>query len=211
MTKSVEICAVWVTWRHAIVFLKSVEQKSNFSQTFEWQEMLRRKASKSYDTTAVRNDAANKTKKFVNLILENAMPKAITEVYFEFLVTNFYAQISCSHHSKFVKFTLILMNRIASAVFAYICFPASTKMLHVSQTQGKNNGPAQFRTTTANSKSKRVFWFQHQALVTIFIPTISDVFAHASYKCPVNSCFEWACERSCSVKEAGHVYLHQTE
>ena len=51
--------------------------------------MLRRKANKSYDTTAVRNDATNKTKKFVNLILENAMPTAITEVYFEFLVTNF--------------------------------------------------------------------------------------------------------------------------
>ena len=27
----------------------------------------------------------------------------------------------------------------------------------------------------------------------IFITTITDVFAHASYKCPVNNCFEWAC------------------
>ena len=26
----------------------------------------------------------------------------------------------------------------------------------------------------------------------IFIKTISEVFAHASYKCPVNSCLEWA-------------------
>ena len=26
-----------------------------------------------------------------------------------------------------------------------------------------------------------------------FIKTISDVFEHASYKCPVNNCFEWAC------------------
>ena len=32
--------------------------------------------------------------KIVNLILENAMSKAIIEVYFELLVTNFYAQIS---------------------------------------------------------------------------------------------------------------------
>ena len=67
-------------------------------------------------------------KKIVNLILENAMPKAITEVYFELLVTNFYAQISCNCHSKFVKIRPILMNRIASAVFVYKSFPASTKM-----------------------------------------------------------------------------------
>ena len=32
--------------------------------------------------------------KIVNLILENAMSKAIIEVYFELLATNFYAQIS---------------------------------------------------------------------------------------------------------------------
>ena len=50
--------------------------------------MLRRKANKSYDATAMQNDSANKTKNIVNLILENAMPKAITEVYFELLVTN---------------------------------------------------------------------------------------------------------------------------
>ena len=125
---SVEICAVWVTQRHAIAFLKSVKQKSNFSQTFEWQGILRRKTNKSYDKTAVRNDPGNSTKKIVNLILENAMLKAIIEVYFELLVTNFYAQISCSCHSKFVKIISILMHRIAITVFVYISFPASTKM-----------------------------------------------------------------------------------
>ena len=90
--------------------------------------MLRRKTNKSYDTTAVRNDSGNKTKKFVNLILENAMPKAITEVYFELLVTNFDTQISCSRHSKFVQIIPILMRRIANAVFVYISFPASVKI-----------------------------------------------------------------------------------
>ena len=34
-TTSVESCAVWITQRHAIAFLKSVKQKSNFSKTFE--------------------------------------------------------------------------------------------------------------------------------------------------------------------------------
>ena len=76
----------------------------------------------------MRNDPGNDTKKIVNLILENAMPKAIIEVYFELLVTNFYAQISCSCHSKFVKIISILMHRIAITVFVYISFPASTKM-----------------------------------------------------------------------------------
>ena len=126
--KSVEICAVWVTRRHAIVFLKSVKQKSNFSQTFEWQEILRRKTHKSYDTTAVWNEPGNKAEKIVNLILDNAIPKAITEVYFELLVMNFYTQISCSRHSKFVKIIPILMHCIASAVFVYTSSPASTKM-----------------------------------------------------------------------------------
>ena len=90
--------------------------------------MLRRKTNNSYDTIAVRNDPANKTKKIVNLILENAMPQAVTEVYFELFVTNFYAQISCSRHSKFVKIIPILMHCIASAAFVYTSFPASTKM-----------------------------------------------------------------------------------
>ena len=63
-----------------------------------------------------------------NLILENATPKAITEVYFELLVTNFNTQISCSRHSKFVQIIPILMRRIANAVFVYISFPASAKI-----------------------------------------------------------------------------------
>ena len=94
---------MWVTQIHAIAFLKSVKPKSNFSQTFESQEILRRKTNKSYYKTAVRNDPGNDTKKIVTLILENVMPKAIIEVYFELLATNFYAQISCSCHSEFVK------------------------------------------------------------------------------------------------------------
>ena len=46
--------------------------------------MLRRKTNEFYDTTAVRNGPGKKIKKIVNLILENAMSKAITEVYFTF-------------------------------------------------------------------------------------------------------------------------------
>ena len=76
----------------------------------------------------MRNDPGNDTKKIVNLILENAMPKAIIEVYFELLVTNFYAQISCSCHSKFVKIISILMHRIAITVFVYISFPVSSEI-----------------------------------------------------------------------------------
>ena len=56
------------------------------------------------------------------------MPKAVIEVYFKLLVTNFYAQISCSCHSKFVKIIFILVHRIAITVFVCISFPASTKM-----------------------------------------------------------------------------------
>ena len=111
-----------------LLFLKSVKHKSNFSQTFEWPEILRRKTNKSYDKTALRNNPGNNTKKIVNLILENPMPKAIIEVYFELLVTIFFAQISCSCHLKFVKIISILMHRIAITVFVYISFPASTKM-----------------------------------------------------------------------------------
>ena len=68
-------------------------------------------------------------KKPVNFILENTIPKAITEVYFELLVTNFYTQIFCSCHSKFVKIIpIIFMHPVASPVFGYISFPASNKM-----------------------------------------------------------------------------------
>ena len=63
---------MWVTQRHAIAFLKSLKRKSNFSETFECQEILRRKTKKSYDKTAVQNDPGNNTKKTVNLILEIA-------------------------------------------------------------------------------------------------------------------------------------------
>ena len=88
------------------------------------------------------------------------MPKSIIEVYLELLVTNFYAQISCSGHLKFVKIISILMH-IAITVFVYISFPASTKMFGLvtcpANSRQKNNGPAQFRTTTANSKLKRLF------------------------------------------------------
>ena len=76
----------------------------------------------------MRNDPGNDTKKIVNLILENAMSKAIIEVYFELLAAIFYAQISCSCHSKFVKIISILMHLIAITVFVYINFPSSTKM-----------------------------------------------------------------------------------
>ena len=44
-----------------------------------WINKLSTKRSRKYD------------KKNVNLILEKAMPKTIIEVYFELLVTNFYA------------------------------------------------------------------------------------------------------------------------
>ena len=80
------------------------------------------------DKTAVQNDPGNNTKKIVNLILEIAMPKAIIEVYFEILATNFYALISGSCHSKFVKIISIFMHRIAISVLIFISFPASTKM-----------------------------------------------------------------------------------
>ena len=154
---------MWVTQRHAIAFLKSVKQKSNFSQTFEWQEILRRKTNKSYDKTALRNNPGNNTKKIVNLILENPMPKAIIEVYFELLVTIFFAQIPCSCHLKFVKIISVLMHRIAITVFDYIRFPTSTKMFWLATCPTNSgfcpefNGPSQFCTTAANSKSKRLF------------------------------------------------------
>ena len=41
-------------------FLKSVKLKSNFSRRFKWQEILRRKTNKSYNTTAVKNDPGYK-------------------------------------------------------------------------------------------------------------------------------------------------------
>ena len=46
---------------------------------------------------------------------ENAMLKAVIEVYSELLVTNCYSQISCSRHSKFVKIIPILIHSKISA------------------------------------------------------------------------------------------------
>ena len=59
-----KICQILCIVSHAktCFFLKSVKQKSKFSQTFEWQEMQRRKTHKSYVTTAEQNDPENKTK-----------------------------------------------------------------------------------------------------------------------------------------------------
>ena len=57
------------------------------------------------------------------------MLKAIIEVYSELLETNFYTQISCSRHSKFVKILPIFMHLTVSAVFVYLSFPASTKLI----------------------------------------------------------------------------------
>ena len=92
-----DLCSV--TQRYAITFLKSVKQISIFSETLEGQEILRRKTNKSYSETTIQNDPGNNTKKLY-VILEITMPKAIIEASFELLVTNFYAQISCSCHSK---------------------------------------------------------------------------------------------------------------
>ena len=97
------------------------------SQTFKSQEILKRKINNLYDITALRNDLENKTNKFVNLILTNAMPKVMIEVYVEVLVTNFYAQISCSRHSKCVKIIPTLSHRIARALSAS-ALPTSAKM-----------------------------------------------------------------------------------
>ena len=143
MTKSVEI---WVTQRHAIAFLKSVKHKSNLN--------LEKKFLEEKQTNLTIKLHYETTQKIIQ-----KKKKGIIEVYFEFLETNFYAQISCSGHAKFAKIIFILMHRIAISVFVYISFPTSTKnfCLAVPQTQDKNNGPAQFRTTTANSKSKWLF------------------------------------------------------
>ena len=58
-------------------FLKSVKQKSNFLQIFEWLKISRGKTNKPYDTSAAQNDPGYNTKKSVNLILKNGMLKAI--------------------------------------------------------------------------------------------------------------------------------------
>ena len=118
------------------------------------------------------------------------MPKAIIEVYFELLVTNFYNQISCSCHSKFVKIIAILMHRIAINVFVYISFSPSTKMFWLvtcPTNLGQKQWPSSILYNDCKQQIKQVILISTPALVMIFIKTISDVFAHASYKCPVNS------------------------
>ena len=106
-------------WKVQIEFFTNIRMKK---------KILRRKTNKSYGKTTLRNDLGNNTKKIVNLIPKNPMPKAIIKVYFKLLVTNFYAHIYCSSHSKFVKIISILMHRIAITVFVYISFPAPTKI-----------------------------------------------------------------------------------
>ena len=112
-----------------------------------------KKTSKSCNNTAVQNNPGNNTKKSVNLILEIAVPKAIIGVYLELLVTNFYAQISCCCHSKFVKIISILMHHIAITVFVYISFPASTKMFWLV-TCPTNSGQKQWPSSISYNNCK---------------------------------------------------------
>ena len=98
-------------------FSKICKAKVGFFTNIQMARNSEKKNKQILDKTAVQNDPGNNTKKIVNLILEIVMPKAIIEVYFELLVTNFYAQISCSCHSKFVKIISILMHCIAITAF----------------------------------------------------------------------------------------------
>ena len=143
------------------------------------------KKHKSHDKTTVPNDPGNNTKKIVNLILENAMPKAIIEVYFELLVrflrSDFLQLLFkvCEnyshHHASSIHYCVCLckFSRIYQNVFiSYMSHQLRTKiMAQLNFVQ---------RLQISNQKS----------LVTIFIKTVSDVSAHASYKYPVNRCFE---------------------
>ena len=132
------------------------------------------KKHKSHDKTAVPN-----------LILENAMPKAIIEVYFELLVrflrSDFLQLLfkvceNYSHpHASYIHYCVCLrkFSRIYQNVFiSYMSHQLRTKiMAQLNFVQ---------RLQISNQKS----------LVTIFIKTVSDVSAHASYKYPVNRYFE---------------------
>ena len=109
-------------------YSKICKAKIEFFVNIRMTRNSEKNTNKSYCKTAARNDPGNNTKKIVTLILQNAMPKATNEVYFELLVTNFYTQISFSCHSKFVKIIFILMHRISITVFVYMSFPAATKM-----------------------------------------------------------------------------------
>ena len=107
------------------------------------------------------------------------MRKAIIEVYFELLVTNFsdflqlsfkicenylHPHASCSHYCV----CLHNISRVNQNVLvSYMSHKLRTKiMAQLNFVQ---------RLQIANQKG------------------LSDAFAHASYKCPVNSCFEWEC------------------
>ena len=87
------------------------------------------KKNKSHDTTVVRDNPGYKTKKNLNFILKNAIPKAIIKVYSELLIRTFYAQNSISRNSNIVKIFTILIHCTVNVGFIYISFPASTKLI----------------------------------------------------------------------------------
>ena len=178
---------MWVTQRHAIAFLKPVKQESNFSQTFEWQGILRRKTNKSYDKTAVRNDPENSTKKIEsnNWILlwafgNEFLRSDFLQLSFKVCENYFHPRASYSHYCVCLhKFSRVNQNVLVS----YMSHKLRTKiMAQLNFVQ---------RLQIANQKGYSNF--DNSARHDFFIKTISDVFSHASYKCPVNSCFEWAC------------------
>ena len=134
-------------------FSKFCKAKIEFFRNIWMTRNSEKKTSKSCNNTAVQNNPGNNTKKSVNLILEIAVPKAIIGVYLELLVTNFYAQISCCCHSKFVKIISILMHHIAITVFVYISFPASTKMFWLA-TCPTNSGQKQWPSSISYNNCK---------------------------------------------------------
>ena len=134
------------------------------------------------------------------------MLKAIIEVYFELLVTNFYAQISCSCHSKFVKIISILMHRIAITVFVYIRQPEFLVSYMSHKLRIKIMVQLNFVQRLQIANLKGYSNLDNSARHDFFIKTTSDVFAHALYKCPVNSCFEWASQMLLSFK--GHQVMY---
>ena len=113
-----KICQILCIVSHAktCFFLKSVKQKSKRSNDKRSNDKKCREEKHTNLTLQLQNKMTQKTRQKM-LILENAMPKVITEIYFELWVS----------HSNFVKIVLILIHCIASAVFVYISFPSSTK------------------------------------------------------------------------------------
>ena len=116
-------------------FSKICKAKIEFSQTFEWQEILRRKTNKSSDKTTVRNDPGNNTKKIVNLILENAMPKAFgneflgsdfLQLSFKVCENYFHPHASYSHYCVCLhKFSRVNQNVLVS----YMSHKLRTKIM----------------------------------------------------------------------------------